>query len=233
MASTAAQFRAIALAFEGTEERAHVGHPDFRVGGKVFATLGYPDERYGMVKLSPEEQHVFCARHPKAFMPVKGAWGAKGATNVLLRAATKAALTEALEAAWMRNSPPDKRTATVRAWIEAMPGAQGRPLAPGKSSAPLVIIYNVMGKMFAILSVRGVKDVILKCDEALASALRKEYEGIGHRSHLDRRFWISVRLDADVPMKEVRRLLALSYELVVAGLSEKQRSELSRLGTGR
>jgi predicted DNA-binding protein (MmcQ/YjbR family) len=123
---------------------------------------------------------------------------------------------------------PSKRTATVQAWIEAKPGAEGRPFSPGKNSPPLVIIYKVMGKVFAILSVRGVEDVILKCDPLLATALRKEYEGVGHRSHLDQRFWIAVRLDADVPAKEVRRLVSLSYDLVCDGLTAKQKAELGR-----
>ena len=124
-----------------------------------------------------------------------------------------------------------KRTANVKAWIEAKPGAQGRPFSPRKTSPPLVVIYKVMGKVFAILSVRGVEDVILKCDPSLASALRKEYAGIGHRSHLDRRFWICVRLDADVPAKEVRRLVSLSYDLVCAGLTAKQKVELAGLAS--
>jgi predicted DNA-binding protein (MmcQ/YjbR family) len=119
-----------------------------------------------------------------------------------------------------------KRTANVKAWIEAKPGAEGRPFTPGKNSPPLVIIYKVMAKTFAILSVRGVEDVILKCDPLLATALRNEYTGIGHRSHLDRRFWISVRLDADVPLREVKRLVSLSYDLVCANLTAKQRAEL-------
>ncbi len=125
------------------------------------------------------------------------------------------------------------RTAAVKAWIEAKPGAEGRPFAPGKNSPPLVVIYKVMGKTFAILSVRGVEDVILKCDPALVLALREDYEGIGHRSHLDRRYWISVRLDADVPMKEIKRLVSLSYELVCANLTAKQRTELARLAPGQ
>jgi predicted DNA-binding protein (MmcQ/YjbR family) len=125
-----------------------------------------------------------------------------------------------------------KRTANAKAWIEAQPGAEGRPFAPGKNSPPLVIIYKVMGKIFAILSVRGVEDVILKCDPLLATALRKDYAGIGHRSHLDRRFWISVRLDADVPAKEIKRLISLSYELVSASLGAKQKAELERLKPG-
>jgi predicted DNA-binding protein (MmcQ/YjbR family) len=122
-----------------------------------------------------------------------------------------------------------KRTANVKAWIEAKPGAEGRPFSPRKSAPPLVIIYKVMGKIFAILAVRGVEDVILKCDPLLASALRENYTGVGHRSHLDRRFWISVRLDADVPPKEIRRLVTLSYDLVCDSLTAKQRTELARL----
>jgi len=118
-------------------------------------------------------------------------------------------------------------TANVKAWIEAMPGAEGRAFAPRQNAPPLAIMYKVMGKLFAILSVRGVADVILKCDPPLASALRKDYQGVGHRSHLDRRFWISVRLDADVPAKEIRRLVSLSYDLVCAGLTAKQRTELA------
>jgi predicted DNA-binding protein (MmcQ/YjbR family) len=122
-----------------------------------------------------------------------------------------------------------KRIAAVKAWIEAKPGAEGLPFTPRKNSPPLFVIYKVIGKMFAILSLRGIEDVILKCDPLLASALRKDYSGVGHRSHLDRRFWISVRLDADVPIKEIKRLVSLSYDLVCAGLSVKQRAELARL----
>ncbi len=125
-----------------------------------------------------------------------------------------------------------KRTATVKAWIEAKPGAEGRPFTPGRHSPPLVIIYKVLGKIFAILSVRGTPDVILKCDPTLASVLRKDYAGVGHRSHLDRRFWICVRLDADVPMKEIRGLVSLSYDLVCSTLTVKQRAALARLAPG-
>jgi predicted DNA-binding protein (MmcQ/YjbR family) len=121
------------------------------------------------------------------------------------------------------------RTVIVKGWIEAKPGAERRPFTPRKNSPPLVVIYKVMGKMFAILSMRGVQDVILKCDPFLASALREDYKGVGHRSHLDRRFWISIRLDADVPMREIKRLVSMSYDLVIANLTAKQRSELAGL----
>jgi predicted DNA-binding protein (MmcQ/YjbR family) len=122
-----------------------------------------------------------------------------------------------------------RRTAIIKSWIETKQGAEGQPFTPRKNSPPLVVIYKVMGKMFAILSMRGVEDVILKCDPNLASALRKDYQGVGHRSHLDRRFWISVRLDADVPIKEIRSLVSMSYDLVCANLTAKKRTELKLL----
>ncbi len=121
-----------------------------------------------------------------------------------------------------------ERTAAVKAWIEAKPRAEGRPFAPGKNAPPLVVMYKVMGKLFAVLSLRGVEDVILKCDPETVPVLRATYVGVGHRSHLDERFWISVRLDADVPMEEIRRLVSVSYDLVCAGLTAKQRDELAR-----
>ena len=86
-----------------------------------------------------------------------------------------------------------------------------------------------MGKMFAILGVRREAFVILKCDPHLAEVLREQYAGIGHKSHLDRRFWIAIELDSDVPAKEIERLAAHAYDLVCAGLTRKQRAELAAL----
>jgi predicted DNA-binding protein (MmcQ/YjbR family) len=125
-----------------------------------------------------------------------------------------------------------RRRAAAKAWIEAQPGAEGRPFTPGKDAPPLVVMYKVMGKTFAILSVRGTPDVILKCDPFVIAKLHEEYTGVGHRSHLDRRFWISVRLDGDVPAREIKRLVSLSYELVCATLTKKQRLELARSAPG-
>lgn len=102
---TANDFRKIALSFPETEERAHMSHPDFRVAGKIFATLGYPDKTRGMVKLSPEEQHYFSKDHPEAFFPVKGAWGRRGATSVHLKMAKKDVLAKAIQAAWRNTAP--------------------------------------------------------------------------------------------------------------------------------
>ncbi len=81
-----------------------------------------------------------------------------------------------------------RRTAALKAILEAKPGATAEPMSAPRGSTPLVLIFKVMGKMFAILSVRGVENVILKCDPHLAEVLREQYAGVGHRSHLDRRF---------------------------------------------
>ena len=119
------------------------------------------------------------------------------------------------------------RTAALKAVLDAKPGAEAFPMGPPRGALPNILIYKVMGKMFAILSIRGIENVILKCDPHLAEVLRDQYAGVGHRSHLDRRFWIAVTLDADVPAEEVERLAAHSYELVCAGLTRKQRAELA------
>ncbi len=100
-------FRKLALALPETEERKHMDHPDFRVAGKIFATLGYPHQDLGMVKLSPEDQHNFTKDHPEIFVPVKGAWGRRGATFIHLELVKKETLRKALQTAW-RNSAPKR-----------------------------------------------------------------------------------------------------------------------------
>ena len=115
--------------------------------------------------------------------------------------------------------------AAAIAAIEAQPGARGDPLA----SARGVTLYKVMGKMFAILEARRFELVILKCDPHLAEVLREQYAGVGHRSHLDRRFWIDVTLDSDVPADEIARLIAHSYDQVSSKLTKRQKAELAAL----
>ncbi len=116
-------------------------------------------------------------------------------------------------------------TAIVQAALAAKPGAVCAPLP----SAPGVVMYKVMGKMFAILENRRLAAVILKCDPSTAEILRQQYSGVGHRSHLDRRYWICVNLEADVPVEEIERLATQSYDLVCAKLTRKQRAELAAL----
>lgn len=112
---TADDFRRMALSFPETAERAHMGHPDFRVRGKIFATI-WPDERWGMVKLTPEQQEEFVQVEPAVFAPVKGGWGRRGATSVSLEAAKKTTVRRALATAWC-NTAPKRLVADFRSSI--------------------------------------------------------------------------------------------------------------------
>jgi hypothetical protein len=103
--ATAHDFRRIALSFPGAEERSHMGHPDFRVGGKIFATLGAPDEAWGMAALMPEQQEDFMSLAPGAFKPAAGAWGRGGSTLVKLDAVPEDLLEATLAAAWRKRAP--------------------------------------------------------------------------------------------------------------------------------
>ncbi|MGC2530004.1 MAG: MmcQ/YjbR family DNA-binding protein [Candidatus Acidiferrum sp.] len=98
-------FRKLALSLPETEERAHMKHPDFRVAGKIFATLGYPNKTRAMVKVTPVEQEMLVLAEPAAFAPVNGAWGRQGCTSVILKAAKKTTLRRALAAAWQLAAP--------------------------------------------------------------------------------------------------------------------------------
>lgn len=102
---TTSEFRRLALSFPETCEQSHMDHPDFRVCGKIFATMGYPDAASAMVKLTPEQQEEFVRAEPAVFAPVKGGWGKKGATTVRLKAAKKTTLRSALTAAWCNRAP--------------------------------------------------------------------------------------------------------------------------------
>jgi hypothetical protein len=102
---TAAEFRRIALSMPQTSESAHMNHPDFRVDGKIFATLGYPDKNHGMVILPPEEQERFVRTLPMAFAPAKGAWGRRGSTCVRLEVVDGSTLQRAMEIAWRKRAP--------------------------------------------------------------------------------------------------------------------------------
>jgi hypothetical protein len=97
-------FRRIALAFPGAEEGAHMGHADFRVGGKIFATLGSPDDAHGMVSLLPEQQEDFMSLSP-GFRPASGAWGRGGSTLVRLAEVPEDLVEAALAAAWRKRAP--------------------------------------------------------------------------------------------------------------------------------
>lgn len=97
---TADDFRRFALSLPGAEESSHLGAPDFRVGGHIFATLASLADGYGNLMLTPEQQAQFVADAPEVFLPVHGGWGRMGATHIRLAAANEQSLAGALRAAW-------------------------------------------------------------------------------------------------------------------------------------
>src|SRR5271167_1750002 len=95
-----ADFRRIALSFDGAEEGSHMGAADFRVGGRIFATLASQDKGYGNLMLTPERQQDYVGELPEVFLPIHGGWGQMGATHIRLAQANEDVLTGALRAAW-------------------------------------------------------------------------------------------------------------------------------------
>jgi predicted DNA-binding protein (MmcQ/YjbR family) len=114
---TADEFRRLALQMDGATEGAHMGHPDFRANGRIFATL-YPDNERGMVQLKPEQQADFLLVDQSAFAPASGAWGRQGSTTVQLALVNEDTLGEAMTLAWQN---------TVKAAAQAKPKRAGKP----------------------------------------------------------------------------------------------------------
>ncbi len=113
---TAKDFRRIALSMEGAEEGSHMGAVDFRVGGRIFATLASVKDGYGNLMLTPTQQAEFCAEQPEIFLPIPGGWGRMGMTHIRLAAATDDVMAGALHAAWKRRVAMNqkKKTPTKR-----------------------------------------------------------------------------------------------------------------------
>jgi hypothetical protein len=115
---TVKDFRRIALSFEGAEESSHMGNPDFRVGGRIFATLASAKQGYGNLLLTPEQQASFVEEMPNVFLPVHGGWGRMGATHIRLAATTEDVLTGALQTAWKlrveKNANTRSRVSTTK-----------------------------------------------------------------------------------------------------------------------
>jgi hypothetical protein len=110
---TANTFRKIALGLDGAVEAAHMNHPDFRVNGKIFATI-HPDHAQGMVKLTPEQQDRFMREHPTMFHPAAGAWGRGGNTMVTFAHATDDVVGEAMTLAWQNLARQAKNESSIR-----------------------------------------------------------------------------------------------------------------------
>jgi hypothetical protein len=117
---TADDFRDIALGLDGVVEGAHMGHPDFRANGRIFATL-HPGDRTGMVKVAPDEQQELVRTNPDVFEPSSGAWGRQGCTNVALARGTAATVRGAMLLAWQG--------------AVSKPPARPRPRPPGTSAS--------------------------------------------------------------------------------------------------
>jgi hypothetical protein len=96
----ASDFRRIALSFEGAEEGSHMGAADFRVGGRIFATLASESQGYGNLMLTPKQQAEFVEERSDLFLPVAGGWGKSGATHVRLANANEDELAGSLQTAW-------------------------------------------------------------------------------------------------------------------------------------
>ena len=107
---TADEFRKLALEIPTAVERSHMNHPDFRIAGKIFASLAVPDQGWGMVKLTPEQQRTFIEKAPEIFKPCSGAWGRGGATNVYLAAAKTGIVRSALDTAAKNVASKKKKT---------------------------------------------------------------------------------------------------------------------------
>jgi hypothetical protein len=126
----AQDFRRIALSLEGAEEGSHMGHPDFRVGGRIFATLASQSEGFGNLKLSPEQQAIFVEELPEVFVPIHGGWGRMGMTHIRLASASEDVLEGALRAAWTlrrdQNAKSGKKILSPRHAIKAIK-AERRP----------------------------------------------------------------------------------------------------------
>src|ERR1700733_5451685 len=117
---TAADFRRIALSFEGAEEGSHMGAPDFRVQGKIFATLASQAQGYGNLKLTLEQQSDFVRELPEVFFPIPGGWGRMGMTHIRLARASEDVLSGALRTAWQLRVSRNVKT-------KKKPASRGRP----------------------------------------------------------------------------------------------------------
>jgi hypothetical protein len=115
-------FRRLALALPGAEEGSHMGHADFRVGGRIFATLASQSHGYANLMLTPEQQQLFVTDLPEVFLPIPGGWGRMGSTHIRLAAASEDILSGALRTAWQIRIDKNAKT--------------GKPLKSSAQSKP-------------------------------------------------------------------------------------------------
>ncbi|MFZ3265868.1 MAG: MmcQ/YjbR family DNA-binding protein [Terriglobales bacterium] len=131
---TVDDFRRIALSFAGAEESSHMGAPDFRVGGRIFATLASAKLGYGNLMITPEQQAAFVEEMPEVFLPIHGGWGRMGATHIRLAVATEDVLTGALHTAWKLRVEKNAKSRSKGAKKTVIPGKQIKAARPRRKT---------------------------------------------------------------------------------------------------
>lgn len=246
MPVTPESFRKLALSHKDAVESAHMGHPDFRVAGRIFATLGAPDDQWGMVKLTPEQQAMFLAVEKEVFRPAAGAWGRQGCTLVHLKKVRKQMLASAIEVAW-QNAIEKGTKSPTRAMrtpaIKTPNGSKkptGRTVAKSKSDSSLtqkvraVCLafpgshetptwgkphFRIGEKIFA-----GLDDdlSVLGCKASKQDAARLvKLPGFSPAPYVGRHGWISIDLNVVTDWQHISELIANSFEFI-ASSSPKQ-----------
>ena len=133
---TADDFKRLALSLEGAEQGSHMGSIDFRVGGRIFATLASVKDGYGNLMLTPEQQAAFCEEQPEFFLPVHGGWGRMGITHLRLDAATREVMEDALRAAWRIRVEKNLKARTAKRKPAKKTAAKKKPIkAAARKSA--------------------------------------------------------------------------------------------------
>ncbi len=164
-------FRRLALALPQAIEASHMGHPDFRVGKRIFATLGHPREGWAMIKLTAEQQQALVSRKPAAFSPVPGGWGRGGSTSVRLAKADKATVKAALTSAWKNIAPKSlvraldgdspKKLDAAFARVRSCAASAGLPDVAEATSYGTPSL-KVAGKF--LLRIKDADTLVLRCD---------------------------------------------------------------------
>jgi hypothetical protein len=169
---TANDFRRIALGMRGAIESSHMGHPDFRVNNRIFASL-HDGDRFGMVKLTPEEQTTFRREHPSMFQPENGAWGLQGYTRVLLDSAAEDVIGEVMTLAWREVASKPAARARSSSGAKARKTTTARPVratanaAPGRTFRELVAPYPREVQALARAARSFMLDVLPKVKESV------------------------------------------------------------------
>jgi hypothetical protein len=222
-------FRRLALGMPEACEVGHMGHPDFRVGGRIFATLGHPDASFGMLKLTPEQQEALVSAEPEVYVPVTGGWGRGGATNVRLRAATVRSLRVGLAAAWRNVAPPrlaEKHAREPRGEraVDSAPSAQARSARAGRG-VTWDVVREIGLKLAGVEAGVSYRTPALKVQGKLIARLKEDGESLVVRiGFLERQ----QRLEAD-PAAFYLTGHYQDYPAMLVRLSEVDRGSIREL----